>query len=179
MLEGLGFLMITVAGPAALQRLVTPARRDQPSRCGAATCRGHGRRHAGLAAFADWHAYWWCAGAAALLALACVALLAPPSAAGASLSWRGLRQDTIDTLGTAGPVLLSLTFMLYSLMFFALFSFLPVLLMERLGLSLAQAGLYNAIATVANVIGNLGAGMLLARGWRRSTLIAIACASMA
>ena len=91
-------------------------------------------------AFADWHAYWWCAGAAALLALACVALLAPPSAAGASLSWRGLRQDTIDTLGTAGPVLLSLTFMLYSLMFFALFSFLPVLLMERLGLSLAQAG---------------------------------------
>ena len=80
-------------------------------------------------AFADWHAYWWCAGAAALLALACVALLAPPSAAGASLSWRGLRQDTIDTLGTAGPVLLSLTFMLYSLMFFALFSFLPVLLM--------------------------------------------------
>ena len=90
-------------------------------------------------AFADWHAYWWCAGAAALLALACVALLAPPSAAGASLSWRGL-QDTIDTLGTAGPVLLSLTFMLYSLMFFALFSFLPVLLMERLGLSLAQAG---------------------------------------
>ena len=130
-------------------------------------------------AFADWHAYWWCAGAAALLALACVALLAPPSAAGASLSWRGLRQDTIDTLGTAGPVLLSLTFMLYSLMFFALFSFLPVLLMERLGLSLAQAGLYSAIATVANVIGNLGAGMLLARGWRRSTLIAIACASMA
>ena len=130
-------------------------------------------------AFADWHAYWWCAGAAALLALACVALLAPPSAAGASLSWRGLRQDTIDTLGTAGPVLLSLTFMLYSLMFFALFSFLPVLLMERLGLSLAQAGLYSAIATAANVIGNLGAGMLLARGWRRSTLIAIACASMA
>ena len=95
-------------------------------------------------AFADWHAYWWCAGAAALLALACVALLAPPSAAGASLSWRGLRQDTIDTLGTAGPVLLSLTFMLYSLMFFALFSFLPVLLMERLGLSLAQAGLPTA-----------------------------------
>ena len=88
---------------------------------------------------------------------------AAPSAAGASLSWRGLRQDTIDTLGTAGPVLLSLTFMLYSLMFFALFSFLPVLLMERLGLSLAQAGLYSAIATVANVIGNLGAGMLLAR----------------
>ena len=179
-LEGLGFLMITVAGPAALQRLVTPARRDLAFALWSCYMPG-GMAVAMLAsqAFADWHAYWWCAGAAALLALACVALLAPPSAAGASLSWRGLRQDTIDTLGTAGPVLLSLTFMLYSLMFFALFSFLPVLLMERLGLSLVQAGLYSAIATAANVIGNLGAGMLLARGWRRSTLIAIACASMA
>ena len=129
-------------------------------------------------AFADWHAYWWCAGAAALLALACVALLRhrPPPAQACPGAACG---RTIDTLGTAGPVLLSLTFMLYSLMFFALFSFLPVLLMERLGLSLAQAGLYSAIATAANVIGNLGAGMLLARGWRRSTLIAIACASMA
>ena len=178
-LEGLGFLMITVAGPAALQRLVTPARRDRSLRAVGAACRGHGRRHAGLAGLADWHAYWWCAGAAALLALACVALLAPPSAAGASLSWRGLRQDTIDTLGTAGPVLLSLTFMLYSLMFFALFSFLPVLLMERLGLSLAQAGLAKRHRHRRQRHRQPGAGMLLARGWRRSTLIAIACASMA
>ena len=118
------------------------------------------------------------AGAAALLALACVALLAPPSAAGASLSWRGLRQDTIDTLGTAGPVLLSLTFMLYSLMFFALFSFLPVLLMERLGLAGAGRPVQRHRHRRQRYR-QPGAGMLLARGWRRSTLIAIACASMA
>ncbi|MNY15723.1 Major Facilitator Superfamily protein [compost metagenome] len=112
------------------------------------------------------------------MALACVALLAPSTPRGASLSWRGLRQDTVDTAGAAGPVLLALSFTLYSLMFFALFTFLPVLLMEQLGLTLATAGLYSAIASAANIVGNLGAGVLLARGWRRSTLIACASVTM-
>ena len=102
---------------------------------------------------------------------------APATPPGARLSWRSLRQDTVDTVGAPGPGLLALSFTLYSLMFFALFTFLPVLLTEQLGLSLATAGLYSAIASAANVVGNLGAGMLLARGWRRSTLIA--CASVA
>ena len=48
-LEGLGFLMITVAGPAALQRLVTPARRDLAFALWSCYMPGHGRRHAGLA----------------------------------------------------------------------------------------------------------------------------------
>jgi len=108
-----------------------------------------------------------------------VVALAPASPPGPPLSWRGMRQDTTDTLSAAGPVLLALSFTLYSLMFFALFTFLPVLLMEQMGLTLAQAGLYSAIASAANLIGNLGAGVLLARGWRRSTLIACASAAMA
>lgn len=179
--EGLGFLMITVAGPAALQRMVSASGRDFAFAlwsCYMPT----GMAVAMLAsqAFDHWQAYWWCAGAAVAVALASVAALVPvgESTASASLSWRGLRQDTVDTLGAAGPVLLALSFTLYSLMFFALFTFLPVLLMEQLGLTLAQAGLYSAIASAANIIGNLGAGVLLARGWRRSTLIACASATM-
>ena len=179
--EGLGFLMITVAGPAALQRMVSASGRDFAFAlwsCYMPT----GMAVAMLAsqAFDHWQAYWWCAGAAVAVALASVAALVPAgeSRASASLSWRGLRQDTVDTLGAAGPVLLALSFTLYSLMFFALFTFLPVLLMEQLGLTLAQAGLYSAIASAANIIGNLGAGVLLARGWRRSTLIACASATM-
>lgn len=174
--EGLGFLLITVAGPAALQRIVAAGNRDLAFAMWSCYMPA-GMAIAMLAsqAFGDWHAYWWCAGAAVVLAFVCVALLAPASPGGASLSWRGLRQDTADTLGAAGPVLLALSFTLYSLMFFALFTFLPVLLMDHLGLTLAQAGLYSALASAANIIGNLGAGVLLARGWRRSTLIA--CAS--
>ncbi|WP_175208465.1 MFS transporter [Achromobacter anxifer] len=171
--EGLGFLMITVAGPAALQRMVSASTRDFAFALWSCYMPA-GMAIAMLAsqAFTDWQAYWWCAGAAVLVALACVAALAPATAGGASLSWQGLRQDTVDTLGAPGPRLLALSFTLYSLMFFALFTFLPVLLTEQLGLPLATAGLYSAIASAANVVGNLGAGMLLARGWRRSTLIA-------
>ncbi|MGY6269341.1 MFS transporter [Achromobacter denitrificans] len=176
--EGLGFLIICVAGPAALQRIVSASNRDIAFALWSCYMPA-GMAIAMLAsqAFDDWRAYWWCAGVAVAVALASVAALAPPTPAGAGLSWRGLRQDTADILGAPGPGLLALSFMLYSLMFFALFTFLPVLLTERLGLSLPTAGLYSAIASAANMIGNLGAGVLLARGWRRSTLIA--CASVA
>lgn len=179
-IEGLGFLMITVAGPAALQGLVTAARRDVAFALWSCYMPA-GMAIAMLAsqAFDQWQAVWWCSAVAVLIAFVCVAGLAPASPVGPGLSWRGLRQDTADTLGATGPLLLALSFTLYSLMFFALFTFLPVLLMEQLGLTLAQAGLYSAIASAANVIGNLGAGVLLARGWRRSTLIAIASATMA
>ncbi|MGW9063625.1 MFS transporter [Achromobacter animicus] len=179
-IEGLGFLMITVAGPAALQRIVTGGSRDFAFALWSCYMPA-GMAIAMLAsqAFDDWHAYWWCAGIAAGVALASIAVLAPPTPRGSALSWQGLRQDTVDTMGAAGPMLLALSFTLYSLMFFALFTFLPVLLMEQLGLTLAAAGLYSAIASAANVVGNLGAGVLLARGWRRSTLIACASAVMA
>lgn len=178
-IEGLGFLMITVAGPAALQRMVSASNRDFAFALWSCYMPA-GMAIAMLAsqAFDHWQAYWWCAGAAVVVALACVAALAPATPGGARLSWRGLRQDTADTLGAAGPVLLALSFALYSLMFFALFTFLPVLLMEQMGLTLAKAGLYSAIASAANIIGNLGAGVLLARGWRRSTLIACASVTM-
>jgi predicted MFS family arabinose efflux permease len=179
-IEGLGFLMITVAGPAALQRIVTGGRRDFAFALWSCYMPA-GMAIAMLAsqAFDDWRAYWWCAGVAVGVALAGVLLLTAPTPRGAALSWQGLRQDTVDTMGAAGPVLLALSFTLYSLMFFALFTFLPVLLMEQLGLTLAAAGLYSAIASAANVVGNLSAGVLLARGWRRSTLIACASAVMA
>ncbi|KRB17789.1 CynX/NimT family MFS transporter [Achromobacter sp. Root170] len=178
--EGLGFLLVTVAGPAALQRIFAGGRRDFAFALWSCYMPA-GMAIAMLAsqAFDDWHAYWWCAGIAAGVALVSIAVLAPPTPRGASLSWQGLRQDTADTMGAAGPVLLALSFTLYSLMFFALFTFLPVLLMEQLGLTLAKAGLYSAIASAANVVGNLGAGVLLARGWRRSTLIALASSVMA
>lgn len=178
--EGLGFLLVTVAGPAALQRIFAGGRRDFAFALWSCYMPA-GMAIAMLAsqAFDDWHAYWWCAGIAAGVALVSIAVLAPPTRRGASLSWQGLRQDTADTMGAAGPVLLALSFTLYSLMFFALFTFLPVLLMEQLGLTLSKAGLYSAIASAANVVGNLGAGVLLARGWRRSTLIALASSVMA
>ncbi len=63
-------------------------------------------------------------------------------------------------------------------MFFALFSFLPVLLMERMDISYRSAGLLSALASVVNVSGNLAAGYLLTRGAGRGSLILFASGVM-
>jgi predicted MFS family arabinose efflux permease len=77
-----------------------------------------------------------------------------------------------------GPALLAICFVLYNIMFFALFSFLPILLMQRLAVSNESAGMLSALAAAANIIGNLAAGQLLARGMSRARLIAVASLAM-
>ena len=103
-MEGLGFLMISVAGPAALQRMVSASNRDIAFALWSCYMPA-GMAIAMLAsqAFGDWRGYWWCASAAVVVSLASVAALAPATPGGASLSWRSLRQDTADTLGAPGP----------------------------------------------------------------------------
>ena len=53
-----------------------------------------------------------------------------------------------------------------------------MLLIERMGTSAATAGLLSALACLANVAGNLAAGLLLARGTPRWRLVAVATATM-
>ncbi len=128
--------------------------------------------------FQTWQAFWWSsaglAAVSAVLVLCCV-----PQ--GASLGGRALGQMSGDIrclLSSRGTPLLAIGFALYSLMFFALFSFLPVLLMERMDVSYRHAGLLSALASAINASGNLAAGYLLARGAGRASLVVIASCVM-
>lgn len=89
-----------------------------------------------------------------------------------------MRADMAAVLRAAQPLRLAACFALYSLMFFALFSFLPVLLIERIGASHRMVGLLTALAIGANMIGNLAAGYLLARGVSRPVLVGGTCLTM-
>lgn len=89
-----------------------------------------------------------------------------------------MRADMAAVLRAAQPLRLAACFALYSLMFFALFSFLPVLLIERIGASHRMVGLLTALAIGANMIGNLAAGYLLARGVSRPVLVRGTCLTM-
>ncbi|AHL76479.1 MFS transporter [Stutzerimonas stutzeri] len=173
--EGFGFLLIIVAGPALLQRLTTSAQRDiafslwscfMP--CGMAIAMLAGPL------FPSWQSFWWSsAGFAAAAGM--VAVCRVPR--GASLNGHTrlrLVGDIRRLLSSRGTSLLAICFALYSLMFFALFSFLPILLMERMGVSHHSAGLLAALASAINASGNLAAGYLMARGAGRASLIAIA-----
>lgn len=173
--EGLGFLLITIAAPAILQRVASSARRDivmalwscfMPTGIALAML-------AGLW-LTDWRMIWQVTGALAVIAIVLTVLTVPNTSGGTRPSWAALAGDAGAVLSARGPMLLGFTFALYALMFFALFNFLPVLLMQRMQVSLATAGLLGALASAVNIIGNLAAGLLLARGASRVSLIVAA-----
>lgn len=178
-LEGLGFLLVTVAGPALLERIAEARMRDvtlalwscfMPFGIALALLTGP--------LFDGWRATWWASAVAVVLLLG-LASLTVPRAASPPSSGRGEPTGGIATLlRRRAPALLAACFVLYNIMFFALFSFLPILLMQRLAVSNETAGMLSALAAAANMIGNLVAGLLLARGMSRALLIALASLAM-
>jgi len=177
--EGLGFLLVSVAAPALLQRIAAAGDRDlafgiwsayMPAGMAIALLLG--------AALAGWRPFW-VANAVLAAAFVLLLLLLVPRGTAAALSWRAAGRDAVLTVTSSGPLLLAASFTLYNVMYFALVGFLPVLLAERMGVSVAVAGALSAVAVGANVLGNLAAGLLLGRGTARWALVAAACAVMA
>lgn len=177
--EGAGFLLITVAAPALLNDVTHPKDRDwafalwscfMPLGIALAMIVGP--------MFTNWQMLWW---ASSSLSLA-ICWLVPYAISASPLrqdsSWQKVYQDTHAVLHACGPTGLAALFLLYSVMFFAVFSFLPVLMMDRLGVSHTSAGMLSALALMTNVLGNLAAGFLLARGVNRYPLLLIACLVM-
>lgn len=134
-----------------------------------------GPGHDGRAVFSAWQWLWWSSSALALIAALAVFYCVPgdPRRRVAGRLFDGVRRAW-----SSATVLLASTFALYSLMFFALFAFLPVLLMERMDVTYRDAGLLSALASAVNISGNLAAGWLLARGIGRGALILFASATM-
>jgi predicted MFS family arabinose efflux permease len=172
--EGLGFVLITVAGPTVLARLVRPA--DQNAALALWSC----FMPAGIALamltgpwFDDWRSLWAAAAVAAGVIGGLLVWRVPAAPGGAEAPSR----VRVSEVWRAGPVVLAATFLLYSLMFFALFSFLPVLLQQRMQVASWTVGLLGALAAAANILGNLAAGALLGRV-AREVLVAGAAVTM-
>jgi MFS family permease len=111
-----------------------------------------------------WHGLWLFNGILPLAYAALIAVIAIPGADIAQGSERSLLGDLRAGFSTPGPVLLGLAFGLYTFQYFALASLFPTLLVDRLGLSIAAAGLISAGTVLANAAGNLAAGYLLRIG---------------
>jgi CP family cyanate transporter-like MFS transporter len=83
-----------------------------------------------------------------------------------------------------GPLLVVTGFVCYSSLYQSLTAFLPTMLVTDYGVSLAQAARFGALVVVGNIIGNIGAGWLIGRGylpWKLLTLSFIAmglCATL-
>uniref|UniRef100_UPI00068458B0 MFS transporter n=1 Tax=Bradyrhizobium elkanii TaxID=29448 RepID=UPI00068458B0 len=175
LLEGLGFLLVMVAAPALLDRVVDVSARDVTMAVWSCVM-PFGIALALVAGpiFDGWRTIWWAGAAFVAVLFILASLIAPEVASRTGAARSGLMQEAIALARRRTPALLMVLFALYSLMFFALFSFLPILLSERLGVSSQGAGALSALAAAGNVVGNLAAGHLLARGVSRNLLIAVA-----
>ena len=171
--EGLGFVLVVVAAPALLHRL-TPPRRHNLVFGFWSVFMASGMALSMLLGpwLGDWRRLWLVdAGLAVLMALLLVTIPAAPhrraSTAGEVL--QGIR----DTLHAGQPMILALAFGAYALQFFAVLSFLPIFLMQRLSLGQGPAGTISAAVVAVNIIGNVSAGTLLSRGVRTSLLMVL------
>ena len=172
--EGLGFLLVVLAAPSLIQRLV-PAR-QLPSFLG--LWGGYMPGGAALALVCGplimqalgWQAWWGLLGGlsaamAVWLVVAVPAVLpAPAVSAGAparaAFSWL---QRLRMTLGSAGPWLVALAFAMYSSQWLAVVGFLPSVYAQA-GVEASAAGALTALVCAMNISGNVGAGRLLHRG---------------
>lgn len=129
-----------------------------------------------------WRGIWIANGC---LALAMIGVLAwktrnaswtPPDAAAAPIPpLEGLKR----CISRAGPWLLALTFFAYSMQYLSVTAWMPSFLIEARGLPYEAANYFAAIVVAANMIGNVLAGVLLARGMTRQSVLLIAFVCMA
>jgi len=111
-----------------------------------------------------WQGLWLFNGILPLAYAVLLARLDIPGADTAQKSQRTLLGDLHEGFRTPGPALVGLAFGLYTFQYFALASLFPTLLVDRLGLSIAAAGLISAGTVLANGAGNLAAGYFVRLG---------------
>jgi predicted MFS family arabinose efflux permease len=108
-----------------------------------------------------WPLMWQVNAALAALYAVVIWLAIPLDADDHAAADRGLLSKVGQVLTSPGPVLLSVAFALYTFQYGAMTGLMPTLLVERAGLTIAQAGTLSAVTVVANMIGNLSTGIFV------------------
>ena len=161
-LEGIGVIFITVAAPTLIAVLARPA--DFGMAMGVwALWMPAGSLLIFAAApllldLGGWRPLWL---SSAVAALAVLALL--PQLRGAARQ-QAPGQLAFGALAAPGPWVLAVIFFCFSFQFFSLFTFLPTLLAERLGVSDQAASLLTALVPLFILPGNLLGGYAVQRG---------------
>lgn len=169
-LEGLGWIMAVIALPPLLTALSHPRDRSLVMGIwGAFVPVGTGIMlllSPMVLSMGGWRFSWIVAGMISLLASAMVTLIVRSHPAHLAAV-----QSTSSTGGTPltdlrGTLIWALSgcFLLYSLQFVSVTSFLPTLLLDTTSLSLTTASQITALVIISNALGNFTAGVLMRRG---------------
>lgn len=164
--EGIGFLAVIVAAPAMI---VAVAPSDSRERAVAlwSTFMPIGMTLALLSSpiltWLQWRGFWLC-NAAILIVYAAVFFRLVEAEKKHISTKRSIWLDIRDAAASPGPWGLGLLFTAFSAAFFAVFGFLPTILVERLNVNGNVAGMLTAIAIAASGVGNIVGGYFLTRG---------------
>ncbi len=180
--EGLGFFMMSVTLPGLIIRLANERNRNTAMGVwGAYLPLGAGLIlliGGGAIAAVGWRGLWVAIAVCGFMMLGAL-LWAAPRPAPASREDGADRTRVRTVMTTPGAVMLAVVFGCYSGQYMALTAFVPLILVERAGWTLSAAAAAGALVMVANTTGNLAAGLLLGKGFRRRDLMVGAAIAMA
>lgn len=128
-----------------------------------------------IAAPEHWRAVWWFN--AGLTAAYAALFLGATRGLGARPAGARRLAGMAEVLRRPGPWLMGVAFMLYTVQWFGVLTWLPSIL-QGVGLSAAAAGAGVALVVAANIAGNLAAGVLLSREVPRWIIIAVCSLSL-
>ena len=167
-LEGFGFLAVTVAAPALIVQAAPQRVRDRAFAIWA-TFMPVGFAGVLLAApllsVIGWRGFW-ILNAVLLVGYAALVRLRAPLPPANATARRSIADDIREISAAGGPWILAGLFAAFSASFFAVFGFLPFLLADRLAVSAEIGSVLTALAVLASAGGNLVCGQLLAQGLR-------------
>jgi len=180
LLEGFGFILAIVALPSLISRSASDS--DRPLAMGlwgAFMPAGIGLSMIITPLLVDWHGWrgLWNDVGIMLLLWAVVLYLGFRR----SPAQPGIRLNTAEFIGSVlrlGPLLVVAGFVCYSSLYQSLTAFLPTMLVTDYDVLLAQAARFGAFVVVGNIIGNVGAGWLISRGFMPWKLLTISFLAM-
>ncbi|WP_180161392.1 CynX/NimT family MFS transporter [Acinetobacter sp. YH12040] len=171
-IEGFGFLLVTLTGPAFIRQLV-PLQHISAKMGLWSAYMGGGMGIALLVApfliaQYGWSVVWLSFAMITAALLLCIAMFIPqPNVALNTTPIIGLIRDTLKH---PAAWLLALIFGTYAGQWFALVGFLPMIYAQN-QISAELAGALTASVAVANAVGTWGCGLLLQRGFQAKTLV--------
>ena len=186
LIEGFGFILAIVALPSLISRSASDKQRPLAMGLwGAFMPAGIGMSMIVTPVLVDWHGWRGLWNDVGLILLVWAAVLylgfrrSPPQP--------GIRLDSagfISSVLRLGPLLVVAGFICYSSLYQSLTAFLPTMLVTDYEVAFATAARFGALVVVGNIIGNVGAGWLIGRGflpWKLLTVSFLAmglCASL-
>jgi MFS family permease len=184
--EGIGFFLVSVSLPPLLLRLASaPIRQTVMGLWGAYLPAGAAiimLAGGGAIGLIGWRGLWVALSVLfvpVVFALWWAAPKMPSHRAGDEHAQATVRRRLTAVTHAPGPLLLTATFGCYSSQYLAVTAFVPLILVERAGWSVPAAAAAGALVMLANITGNIAAGILLDRGLPRVRLLQAAALALA